>query len=130
MALWKDITELNPKQSWSLIKYFLVKLWGGVIIWALRTQYMATWKYGQKQNNMMSSKRVCTRHHISNWKYTWTKGRRQAPRPRERRKIWLSLKGPPSDCDFIFFYLSLKQAHNGGCTWHIFFPGYRGSKLQ
>ena len=37
---------------------------GENIILALRTQYMATWLYGQKQQNMMSSKRVHTRHHI------------------------------------------------------------------
>ena len=40
------------------------------------------------------------------WKYTQTQARIQSPRPRGSKKIWLNLKGPPSNFDFnIFFYI-------------------------
>ena len=37
---------------------------GGVIIWALGTQYRVTRLYSKKFKNMTSSKWVCTHHHI------------------------------------------------------------------
>ena len=62
LALWKDLTELNPRQCWSFEKVLFGKVMGEQIILALRTQYMATWLYGQKHKIMMSSKCVFTFH--------------------------------------------------------------------
>ena len=87
---------------------------------------MVTCQYGHKYENMTSSKRVPTYHHIHRFlcKYlelkiypnagqmpgTMYKGKREKGK---REKIWPSLKGPPSECDFDFFNLSMKKNHDG-----------------
>ena len=100
LAPWKYLTEMNPKQRWSFEKSIFCGVMGVSIICYLITQYMLTWRYGQKYKNMMSSKcvRTCNCIYVGfyvnpqYWKYTWMQARFQAPQPRGPRKM-VKLKG-------------------------------------
>ena len=115
-GLWKDIFELNPKQRWSY-KNKSREVMGEKNIWALRTQNMVTWQYGQKYANMTSSKCVLTHHHIRRflrWYLVLKKTPNRSPDAKHNgqggeEEISLSLKGDPFWLIFWNFSLSLEN---------------------
>ena len=99
LALWKVLSEMNPKQGWSFgKKYFWVKLWGGGLfgpwgpnIWLPHSMVRGTkiWRHQKAYVHVI----IYVGFYINPWhrKYTRTQARGQTLRLREGRKIWPSL---------------------------------------
>ena len=110
LDLWKDLAEMNPKQRGSFGKVPFGEIMGERIIWDLITNIFLPdsmvrrtkiWHY----QNVYVHVIIYVSFYINPWylNYNWTQARWQAPRPRGRRKTWLTLKGPPFYCVFKLF---------------------------
>ena len=102
LALWKYLTELFQEQVELLIKVLFGEVMREINNWPLRTQYVAIWQNGTFDLNMTPSEVVRTRHHIRRFlrislvlKIKPNIGQTPGTTEKiERRKIWLSLRGP------------------------------------
>ena len=93
LALWKDLAKLNLKQIKALKKYLMVKLCGKEIFTPWGPNISLPDGMGRYTYIVCHQKAyrhviiyICFYVDTWYWKYTRTQARRQAPRPRGRRK--------------------------------------------
>ena len=126
LTLFSLFGKISPIWIWNNIffwKILFVEVIGERIISALRIQYMATWLYVKKYENMTSSKRISKHHHIRRFvcKCLLLKvhhNARQTPGTtnEEEKKYVAESEGTPFWLWFWNFFLGLKNSHNGGWT--------------